>query len=66
MVVLLYLGGAISWIGLLYAAVPYLILHFGSWLKLNRIREGNGLNVIYHESPRNFTLLGLLLTIALW
>ena len=66
MVVLLYLGGAISWIGLLYSAVPYLILHFGSWLKLNRIREGNGLNVIYYESPRNFTLLGLLLTIALW
>jgi hypothetical protein len=46
--------------------VPYLILHIGSWIKLNRIREGNGLNVIYYESPRNFTLLGLLLTIALW
>jgi len=66
MVVLLYLDGAISWIGLLYSAVPYLILHIGSWLKMNRIREGNALNVIYYESPRNFTLLGLLLTIALW
>ena len=66
MVVLLYMDGCISWIGLLYSAVPYLILHIGSWLKLNRIREGNALNVIYYESPRNFTLLGLLLTIALW
>ena len=66
MVVLLYVDGCISWIGLLYSALPYLILHIGSWLKLNRIREGNALNVIYYESPRNFTLLGLLLTIALW
>ena len=66
MVVLLYLDGAITWIGLLYSALPYLILHIGSWVKLNRIREGNALNVIYYESPRNFTLLGLLLTIALW
>ena len=66
MVVLLYVDGAITWIGLLYSALPYLILHIGSWLKLNRIREGNALNVIYYESPRNFTLLGLLLTIALW
>ncbi len=66
MVVLLYVDGAITWVGLLYSALPYLILHIGSWLKLNRIREGNALNVIYYESPRNFTLLGLLLTIALW
>lgn len=66
MVVLLYLDGAITWMGLLYSALPYLILHIGSWVKLNRIREGNALNVIYYESPRNFTLLGLLLTIALW
>jgi len=66
MVVLLYIDGCISWIGLLYSAVPYLILHIGSWIKLNRIREGNALNVIYYESPRNFTLLGILLTIALW
>ncbi|MBR1542706.1 MAG: 1,4-dihydroxy-2-naphthoate octaprenyltransferase [Bacteroidaceae bacterium] len=65
-VVLLYIDGCISWIGLLYSAVPYLILHIGSWIKLNRIREGNALNVIYYESPRNFTLLGILLTIALW
>ena len=66
MVVLLYLDGCISWIGLLYSTVPYLILHINSWIKLNRIREGNALNVIYYESPRNFTLLGILLTIALW
>ena len=66
MIVLLYVDGCISWIGLLYAAVPYFILHVSSWLKLDRIREGNALNVIYYESPRNFTLLGLLLTIALW
>ena len=66
MIVLLFVDGCISWMGLIYTAVPYLILHIGSWLKLNRIREGNALNVIYYESPRNFTLLGLLLTIALW
>ena len=66
MVVFLYFGGKISWIGLLYTAIPYLILHIGSWLKINRIRSGNGLNVVYYESPRNFTILGLLLTIALW
>lgn len=66
MIILLFVDGCISWIGLIYTAVPYLFLHIGSWLKLNRIREGNALNVIYYESPRNFTLLGLLLTIALW
>ena len=66
MIILLFVDGCISWIGLIYTAVPYLFLHIGSWLKLNRIREGNALNVVYYESPRNFTLLGLLLTIALW
>lgn len=66
MVVLLFAGGKISWIGLIYCTVPYLFLHIGSWLKMNKIREGNGLNVIYYESPRNFTILGLLVTIALW
>ena len=66
MIILLYLNGKMTWIGLLYSSIPYLILHIGSWIKLNRIRIGNELNVIYYESPRNFTILGLLVTIALW
>ncbi|MBQ6187786.1 MAG: 1,4-dihydroxy-2-naphthoate octaprenyltransferase [Prevotella sp.] len=66
MLLLLYADGMISIWGLLYTTIPYLILHIGSWIKLNRIRIGNALNVVYYESPRNFTILGLLTTIALW
>jgi hypothetical protein len=66
MIILLYINGRMTWIGLLYSSVPYLILHIGSWMKLNKIRIGNELNAIYYESPRNFTILGLLVTIALW
>ena len=66
MLVLLYVDGRISIWGFLYTSIPYLILHVGSWLKLNRIRIGNALNVVYYESPRNFTILGILTTIALW
>ena len=66
MIALLFVSGRISWIGLLYASLPYLALHLYAWLKLNRIREGDALNELYYETPRNFSLLGLLLTIALW
>ena len=66
MTVLLYLGGMISWVGLLYCTLPYLALHMGSWMTINKVRVGNGLNKVYYESPRNFTILGILLTIALW
>jgi hypothetical protein len=66
MLVLLYVDGRISIWGFLYTSIPYLILHVCSWLKLNRIRIGNALNVVYYESPRNFTILGILTTIALW
>ena len=66
MLVLLYVNGRLSLAGLLYTSLPYLFLHVSSWIKMNRIREGNALNVVYYESPRNFTILGILLSIALW
>lgn len=66
MLLLLYANGRLSLAGLLYTSLPYLFLHVSSWLKMNRIREGNALNVVYYESPRNFTILGVLLAIALW
>lgn len=66
MLVLLFLNGRISWIGLAYSAVPYLILHIGSWMKVQKIRTMDAFNAVYYESPRNFTILGILTTIALW
>ncbi|MBQ9361825.1 MAG: 1,4-dihydroxy-2-naphthoate octaprenyltransferase [Bacteroidaceae bacterium] len=66
LIVLLFINGRTTWMGMLYASVPYLVLHLHSWIKLNRIREGNALNALYYETPRNFSLLGILLTIALW
>ena len=66
MLVLLCIDGCISWVGLLYTALPYLALHTMAWVKMNRIRQGEGLDALYYETPRNFTILGILLTIALW
>lgn len=66
MLFFLFLDSKISWTGMLYSAIPYFLLHIGSWIKVNKIRYGNALNVVYYESPRNFTLLGILATIALW
>lgn len=65
MLVILFLNGRISWIGLLYSTVPYLILHYGSWMKVHKVRTLDALNAVYYESPRNFTILGILATIAL-
>ena len=66
MLILVFLDERISWIGLLYTSIPYLSLHIMAWVKMNRIRKGDGLNALYYETPRNFTILGILLTIALW
>lgn len=66
MIVLLFIDERISWVGLLYAALPYLALHTMAWVKMNRIRQGDGLDTLYYETPRNFTIHGILLTIALW
>ncbi|MBO4452181.1 MAG: 1,4-dihydroxy-2-naphthoate octaprenyltransferase [Bacteroidaceae bacterium] len=66
MLILLYLDQCITWIGLIYTAIPYLALHTMAWVKMNRIRQGEGLDALYYETPRNFTILGILLTIALW
>lgn len=66
MLVLLCIDGCISWVGLLYTALPYLALHTMAWVKMNSIRQGEGLDALYYETPRNFTILGVLLTIALW
>ncbi|MCQ2146009.1 MAG: 1,4-dihydroxy-2-naphthoate octaprenyltransferase [Bacteroidales bacterium] len=65
MLVLLFIDGRISWIGLAYSSIPYLILHIGSWMKIHKIRTVEAFNAVYYESPRNFTILGILATIAL-
>lgn len=65
MLVLLFIDGRISWIGLAYSAVPYLFLHISSWMKIQKVRTLDAFNAVYYESPRNFTVLGILATIAL-
>lgn len=65
MLVLLFIDGRISWIGLAYSSLPYLFLHISSWLKVQKVRTMDAFNAVYYESPRNFTILGILATIAL-
>jgi len=65
MLVILFINGRISWIGLAYSAIPYLFLHISSWMKIQKVRTMDAFNAVYYESPRNFTILGILATIAL-
>lgn len=65
MLALLRMDGSISWLGLAYTAIPYLALHVSSWMKIQKVRTLDALNAVYYESPRNFTVLGILVTIAL-
>lgn len=66
MLIILKINGRISFLGLAYCAVPYLALHCSSWMKIQKTRTLEAFNIVYYESPRNFTILGILTTIALW
>lgn len=66
MLIILKINGRISFLGLAYCAVPYLVLHCSSWMKIQKTRTLEAFNIVYYESPRNFTILGILTTIALW
>lgn len=66
MVVLLYLNHHISVWGLMYATIPYAVLHIGSWMKIQHFRMESAYQTVYLESPRNFMLLGILVGISLW
>lgn len=66
MLFFLFLDNRISWLGLVYCSLPYLALHLGSWFKVQKVRTLEAFNQVYYESPRNFTILGILTTLALW
>jgi len=52
--------------GLCYTALPYFALHTWTSMQLMKARSSSEMDKLYYATPRNFTVLGILLTIALW
>lgn len=52
--------------GLVYTALPYLLLHSWTTFQLMAAQQPSEMDKLYYATPRNFTILGILLTIALW
>ena len=61
----LWVQGRLTPLGLAGAAVPYGVLHFGTWRRLCAIRRGRALNALLGQTSRNMALLALLLSAAL-
>ena len=66
MLMLLWYNDRITTEGLCYTAFPYLILHSKTSFQLMAAQQPSEMDKLYYATPRNFTILGILLTIALW